>query len=65
MKSLLLEPLSGVMEVITGCCGATVSTVMVSAVPSALVLPAASVAVALKVWLPSVSVPVLVRLHTP
>ena len=45
-------PVSGENEAIVGATGATVSTVTESAVEAALVLPATSVAVAVRLWAP-------------
>ena len=42
-----------------GATGAAVSTVTFSAVEAALVLPAASVAVAVRLWVPLLRVPVV------
>ena len=54
-------PLSVENEAIAGAPGAAVSIVTLSAAEAALVLPAASVAVAVKLWLPSASVAVVKR----
>ena len=51
-------------EMLRGADGAAVSTVTVSEVEAALMLPAASEAVAARIWLPSVNVPV-VKVHAP
>ena len=45
-------PLSVEKEAMVGATGATVSMVTLSAVEAALVLPAASVAVAVRLWVP-------------
>ena len=52
-------PLSFENEAIVGTTGAAVSTVTLSALEAALVLPAASVAVAVRLWAPSVSAAVV------
>ena len=49
-------PLSGENEATVGAPGATVSTVTFSAAEAALTLPAASIALVVKAWLPSASV---------
>ena len=57
-------PLSGENEATVGAPGATVSTVTFSAAEAALMLPAASIALAVKAWLPSASVAVA-KLQAP
>ena len=57
-------PVSLANEAITGALGATVSTVTLSAAEAPLVLPAASVAFAVKAWAPSARVAVA-KLHVP
>ena len=57
-------PLSGENEVMVGATGATVSTVTLSAVEAAPVLPAASVAVAVRLWMAFDKAPV-VKLQAP
>src|ERR1039458_3793470 len=57
-------PLSGENETMVGATGATVSTVTLSAVEAAPVLPAASVAVAVRLWAPLLSAAV-VELQAP
>ncbi|SAJ29460.1 Uncharacterised protein [Enterobacter cloacae] len=60
----VMVPTSSIAWVITGAAGAVVSTTSVKPGEAGLTLPAASVAVAVQVWLPFASVPV-VKLHTP
>ena len=57
-------PLSLEYELIAGALGATVSTVTLRALEAALTLPAASLAVAVKLWVASVSAPV-VKVQAP
>ena len=57
-------PLSGENETMLGVVGATVSTVTFSAPEAPLTLPARSVAVAVRLWVPLASWPV-VRLQAP
>ena len=52
-------PLSVENEVMLGAAGATVSMITLSAVEATLVLPATSVAVAVKLWAPFVSAAVV------
>ncbi len=52
-------PLSVEYELIVGALGATVSTVTARTLEAALTLPAASLAVAVKLWVASVRVPVV------
>jgi hypothetical protein len=52
-------PLSGENEVMLGAIGAVVSTVTLRAEDAAPVLPAASVAVAVKLWVALAKVPVV------
>ena len=52
-------PLSGENEAMLGATGAAVSMVTLSAAEAALVLPAASVAVAVRLWAPLASAAVV------
>ena len=52
-------PLSGENEVMLGATGATVSMVTAMAAEAALILPAASVAVAVRLWAPLASAAVV------
>ena len=54
-----MVPVSGENEAIAGVAGALVSMVTLSALEAALVLPAASVAVAVRLWAPLVSAAVV------
>ena len=58
------RPLSAENEVIAGATGAAVSMVTLRAAEAALILPAASVAVAVRLWAPSPSAAV-VKVQAP
>ena len=60
----LVEPLLSVIETSCGCAGATVSTVTVCTTDTALALPAKSVALAVKLCVPSLSM-VVTYLNVP
>ena len=65
LMMLVCGSLSSVAEVMVGTSGAVVSTTTSNAADGALTLPAASVAVMVRLWLPSPSAVGGVKFHTP
>src|SRR5690348_11946403 len=65
MPSLAERPLSGPMPLMVGAAGAVVSTVTAKALDALPILPAVSVAVAVREWLPPVSVLASVQAPEP